>query len=459
MSDTQAVPNRVTDPSAARGSLSGRPRIARRRIRGRFFAGASATAAAAVLCLGAGSAPAEELSPAIEQYEAKVTTILFGKLLDRARRDTEQGDRASAVHWLNLARRLRPEDGTVAGMLARLRDPDQPPRDGASWRSPRATPTAAFREDADEMDQTYVWVRTKIGRFASKQPGDAARARAMEHFLEAMRVRGGPFAVDGEGQIQLGRSAVIPQLPSQSLIDQELVEIGDRLWRRRPEERRAWRGAAIEQSDGEAISIRAAADLGHAVELRSLVEAAWPAWTAESGRSPRRRLHIAVLPDRAAFDRWVQESAAVEGPSNATLHHLDDLAVTWAHPELEAALPDVVGRLFHRAAFETTMPDWYERGFAAVARSLEPAAAAPPTRQEVQDALEGRPGSAAAARSLYRFMRSSSGAVHRERMVEWEAFALTCGADDSGASATRSLLARCRGVDVAAAVVAAEGQE
>ncbi len=393
------------------------------------------------------------------QYELAQLKPLFDKCYEAGSDYYKNGWRSEALWCFERATKLLPEAGNLKRFTSLLRDFDNPAWRKKRWRSPRAGVDAGFKRRQELYDTSYATALLKIAGHHERDDGAAAQARARTSYLDALAIVGGPYEVDAQGQLRLGKAGTIPAEASRRLIDEELVLINGKRWLRDSMLKSLPATAAVHEARSDRVLVRTTTTLDEATRLLDLLEQAYSSYEARFGpRKTARPLGLFVFPDNAAYQEWCKASnhggfARAAGFANSG----EGFAVTFPQPSLDKTAVHEGAHLFHFDVFAAPMPSWYEEGIACffghersmtvkdgkLATGLEPTVfvlapliAGGRLQVPLDDLLHGdaaakiagNDGSAGnfylASWALYWFLSSTSDPRLSTRFEEWESFAL-----------------------------------
>ncbi len=411
--------------------------------------------------------PAESLAR-VDAYERKVTTRLFERFFEAGKPYYFSGYRKEAIHFFRKCLEVRPRHVGMNRFVRLLQDYDNPAWKKKRWRSPKERVGAAFVRKAEACDEAHKSVCVQVGTYAFKLRRDEGlEERARASFLRALELHRGPIELDSRGRIDLG-DVSIGEEASALLVERDLVRVDDRLVVRDSMLRSLPDVAAVTEARGEHVLVRTLDSEDRAAALVPLLDAAYDALAEFTGQEPDETLGLFVFPDREAYQRYCDESGhAVRRMANGFAHGGDGFAVTFLQPGLEEIATHEAAHLFHFQAFGSSMPSWYDEGFATtfggegtvewrdgaltVARPLaarrlralldgdgwiDAAALVAGDAAEFINRMDGSgPRFYAASWALYTFLRTTDDERFRAPFEEWEGFCLGAGYDRAGGEA------------------------
>ena len=421
-----------------------------------------ATAVVAVVAAAAPQRAApQQAAPDREarQYEIEQLKPLFDKAYEAGSDYYRNGWRSEALWCFDRATKLLPEAGNLTRFTNLLRDYDNPVWRKKRWKSPRAAVEAGFKRRVEQYDAALVERLLKIGAHHSKDDGAGAATRSRVNYRMALEIAGGPYAIDGEGRVVVGKAGAIPLAASKLLLAEDLVVINGEHWLRDSMLRSLPETAAVFEARSAGTLVRTTTTLAEAKELHALLEQALPAYRAQMGeRKTARPLGLFVFADRASYQTWCKASGH-EGQAKAAgfAHSGEGFAVTFAQQSLAKTAVHEGAHLWHYDVFGSDLPSWYEEGVACwfghegsmTVVDGKLATGLPPTRAAVahliaggklspplDDVLHGDAGTRInaddgsapryylASWSLYRFLSGTKEPKLATRFEEWESFVL-----------------------------------
>jgi hypothetical protein len=421
-----------------------------------WLATAVVAAVAAPPIAGAQSA----LTPDERKQELELLKPVFDKYYEAGSGYYEGGWRAEALFCFERATEILPEFGGLTRLVNLLRDFDNPIWKRKHWKSPRASIEAGFKKKTAPFDLAYAQTLLKIGVKYAKKPGDPILAkRGHDDFLRALELVGGPYDVDAEGKLVVGKAGTIPAELSKKLLAEDLVLINGKRWLRDSMLRSLKDLDSVHEARSDRVLVRTVTSEQQAADLLKLLELAVPQYEAQLGeRKTPRLLGLFVFPDAASYQEWCKSSGNADRVHAAGFaSSKEGFAVTYAQKELEPVALHEAAHLWFFDVYATEMPSWYAEGAAEFFGGRDAmhyedgklATGQKPTRASLASSLrDGKlrvpfndllAGDACArinaqdgsAESFYReswalywFLTSTKESRFASRFADWEAFAL-----------------------------------
>lgn len=396
----------------------------------------------------------------VESYELKVTTKLFERFFEAGKPYYFGSYRKEAIHFFRKCLEVRPNHRGMNRFVNLLQDYDNPAWKKKKWRSPKTRVDAAFRKKVQSCDRAHVKTCVRVGTYAAKFRGDELWERARASFVRALELHRGPYEVDSKGRIDLGGGVEIGADSSTRLIEADLVKVNGRLYLRDSMLRSLPDVSQVVEARGDHVVVRTLASEERAAALVPLLEAVWVELAEFTGQEPTEPLGLFVFPDPETYRAYCDESGhATHRMANGFAHGGDGYAVTYAQTGLERVAAHEAAHLFHFFAFGSSMPSWYDEGFATtfggegtfdwrdgalvVARPMSAERLRPLLTPDgwigVAELLKGNavdyinrmdgsgPRFYAASWALYTFLRTTEERRFRDPFDEWEGFCLGAG--------------------------------
>jgi len=424
---------------------------------------ASALALLAVVggASGAARPPAQaDAARDARQYEIEQLRPLFDKAYEAGADYYKNGWRSEALWCFERATLLLPEAGNLTRFTELLRDYDNPVWRKKRWKSPRAAVEAGFKRRQEQYDAAFVERLLKIGAHHGKDDGPAAAQRARESYRTALAVAGGPYDVDGEGRVVVGKAGAIPLDASKELLATELVVINGKRWLRDSMLRSLPETAEVFEARSERALVRTTSTLAKATALLALIEQAVPVYQRQLGeRKTARPLGLFVFADAAAYQAWCKASGHADQERAAGFANSGEgFAVAFeGQPALDKTAVHEAAHLWHFDVYDSALPSWYAEGVACwfghdrsmtvvdgklttgiapTKAVLAPLVAGGKLALPLDDLLHGDAGKRIAANdgsaanfylaswALYCFLTTTKEPRLATRFDEWESFAL-----------------------------------
>ncbi|MFH0946754.1 MAG: hypothetical protein V2A76_16285, partial [Planctomycetota bacterium] len=407
------------------------------------------------------AASGEEDLARVVDYELNNTTKLFERYFEAGKPYYFSSYRKEAIYFFNKCLELRPGHGGLTRFVALLQDYDNPVWKKKQWRSPKARVDGAFRRKVEALTERYIAVSVELGSYAARFKGKELRERARGHFVKALEMHGGPYEVDERGRILLGEKTKIPQDSSAWLLADELIRINGLLYLRDSMLRTVPEVDVVRETRGAHVLIRTIGNPEQADALVPLMEAAWEQLVLFTGQEPEQSLGLFLFPDADAYRKYCDGSGhGVRRMAAGFANAAEGFAVTFEQSSLEMIAIHESAHLFHYFAFRSSMPSWYDEGFATtfggqdtyqweggrlevdlpmarhrIGQLLDPAENLLPLAELLTgDATvytNRMDGSAerfyAQSWAFYRFLRTTRERRLQQRFAEWEGFCLGAG--------------------------------
>jgi hypothetical protein len=404
---------------------------------------------------------AQDPDPVLQEIETQEWSLIRGfvnRTYDIGVSYYQQGYRQEAIWFFQRTLELVPKNGQLRGFVNLIQDFDNPAWKKKQWKNPTKGVDAGFRKQAAAWEDECGKFLMQIGRFAAAKKGDVARAKAKEYFLHLLELTGGPFEVGPDRLLRAGKAGSIPQPLSDEIVKNDLIRINGQLYFRDAMLRAIPNADAVNEAKGKHFLVRVEGPGRKAEDLLGILEQAYPHYVAVTGQEAMKPLGVLVLADRASYERVCKESgnadfALAAGFMSGKL----GFAVTFDGPSLEEVAVHEGAHLFHSVVFRSSMPSWYDEGFActfAHGGTLRVADGKLETRRPMDrarleailqkkpplsgllagnavDRINANDGSSdlfyAQAWALYTFLRNTKDPKLAPRFQSWEGFCLGAG--------------------------------
>jgi hypothetical protein len=301
------------------------------------------------------------------KYELDVLKPVFDKYYEAGSGYYEGGWRGEALWCFDRATELIPEAGGLRRFTDLLRDFDNPIWKKRHWKSPKAAVDAGFKKKKEQFDQAYVAALLKLGIKHAKKPGDPILAKcAHQRFLRALELAGGPYDLDAEGKLVVGKAGTIPADVSKRIVAEDLVLINGKRWLRDSMLRSLKNLDSVHEARDDRILVRTVTSEQQAADLLALLKLAYPQYEKQLGeRATPRPLGLFVFPDAASYQEWCKSSDHADRTLAAGFAtSKEGFAVTFAQVNVEAVALHEVAHLWYFDVYESEMPSWYAEGTA-----------------------------------------------------------------------------------------------
>ncbi len=323
---------------------------------------------AAIASLGA-SEPRQD-DPRAErdarEFEAKHLRPIFDKCYEAGSDYYRNGWRSEALWCFDRATKILPEAGNLTRFVGLLRDFDNPIWKKKHWKSPRKGVDAEFKRRQEQYDAAYVAALLEVGTHQERRDDSASVERAATTFRTILKTIGGPYEVDAEGRIIVGKAGTLSLAASKRLLEHDLVLINGKRWLRDSMLRSLADTSAVFEARNDQVLVRTVTTLEEAQRLFALLEQAYPQYEKQLGeRKTPRPLGLFVFADQASYQTWCkangkQNYLLASGLANSA----EGFAVTFAQASVDKTAVHEAAHLYHFDVFASPMPSWYAEGVA-----------------------------------------------------------------------------------------------